>query len=40
MGYQDKCAKRTRDMMAHMMLMSATAEEIRGDGIGTTNGKR
>jgi hypothetical protein len=27
-------------MMAHMMLMSATIEEIRGVGIGTVNGEK
>jgi hypothetical protein len=40
MGYQGKCANGTQDMMAHMMLMSVTAEEIHGDGIGMTNGKQ
>jgi prepilin-type N-terminal cleavage/methylation domain-containing protein len=40
MGYQDKCAKRMRDMKAHMMLMSATVEEIHGDGTGMINGRK
>jgi len=40
MGYQDKCANGTQGMMAHMMLMSATVEEIHGVGTGTINGKK
>ena len=40
MGYQDKCANGIQDMMAHMMLMSATAEEIHGDGTGMINGRK
>ena len=40
MGYQDKCAKRMRDMRAHMMLMSATVEETHGDGTGMINGRK
>ena len=40
MGYQDKCANGIQGMMAHMMLMSATAEEIHGDGFGMINGKK
>ena len=40
MGYQDKCANGIQDMMAHMMLMSVTAEEIHGDGTGMINGRK
>ena len=40
MGYQDKCANGIQDMMAHMMLMSATVEEIHGDGTGMINGRK
>ena len=40
MGYQDKCANGIRDMTAHMMLMSVTAEEIHGDGTGMINGRK
>ena len=39
MGYQDKCVHGTWDQKAHMMLMSATVEEIHGDGTGIMNGK-
>ena len=39
MDCQDRCANGIQDMMAHMMLMSVTAEEIHGDGIGMINGK-
>jgi len=40
MGYQDKCANGIPVMMAHMMLMSATVEEIHGGGTGMTNGNK
>ena len=40
MGYQGKCANGIPVMMAHMMLMSATVEEIHGDGTGMTNGRK
>ena len=40
MDCQDKCANGMQVMMGHMMLMSATVEEIRGDGIGMINGNK
>jgi hypothetical protein len=40
MGYQDKCAKIMLGQKMRVTVMFDTAEEIHGDGIGMTNGKK
>jgi prepilin-type N-terminal cleavage/methylation domain-containing protein len=40
MGYQGKCANGMWGLTVHMMLMSATVEEIHGDGTGMINGRK